>query len=521
MEIIFCVIPGNSIKYPDKVTILNIISNYSRVAAPLQKVTGDPKFKIVSKLGYKNLFGITKDGIVYVKSDYVLKHTIPAIYEIKIKWDDSGSATIDIHIKNASMPICKNDMSSDKNFCAYYTTKSDCESACGVGSPDLKCKWRQGPNLYTSNYTTCTSDLQTCSDQQCDGLEKLAYDKKIYVCPQDCVPENKKINLGSSKDGIRAHVGSNVCHCSEIGHCMCSAEISASTTNVPVTTKTPVPEKYVTPTFEINKDENFTEISISETEKSTYKASCDFHCVIYIVMFPSAIAAIVVTIFCMRKRYKPKFKENMLFEDAVMYNAESHETNFSEDINFDSNSNQAESKLGFESKWEFDRSKLTYDVILGEGEFGKVFKGYATNINGIPGETTVAVKTLKNASSSVEVLALLSECQLLQEVSHPNVIKMLGSCMKGDPPLVIIEYCSYGSLRNFLRIYRKIEESGADYVNTTEKITAKDILSFAWQISKGMAYLADLKLVHRDLAARNVLLAEGKICKISDFGLTR
>ena len=28
-------------------------------------------------------------------------------------------------------------------------------------------------------------------------------------------------------------------------------------------------------------------------------------------------------------------------------------------------------------------------------------------------------------------------------------------------------------------------------------------------------------MVHRDLAARNVLLAMGKVCKISDFGLTR
>ena len=36
-----------------------------------------------------------------------------------------------------------------------------------------------------------------------------------------------------------------------------------------------------------------------------------------------------------------------------------------------------------------------------------------------------------------------------------------------------------------------------------------------------MVYLTEMKLVHRDLATRNILLDEYRVCKISDFGLTR
>jgi len=114
-----------------------------------------------------------------------------------------------------------------------------------------------------------------------------------------------------------------------------------------------------------------------------------------------------------------------------------------------SNTNDINFKCDINSKWEFNRQQLILDISLGEGEFGKVVKGYATDISGKSGTTTVAVKMIKNGANSVELLALLSEFQLLQEVSHPNVIRLLGACTQGDTPLIIIEYCQFGSLRLF------------------------------------------------------------------------
>ncbi|CAH1635238.1 unnamed protein product [Spodoptera littoralis] len=52
-------------------------------------------------------------------------------------------------------------------------------------------------------------------------------------------------------------------------------------------------------------------------------------------------------------------------------------------------------------------------------------------------------------------------------------------------------------------------------------LTSRDLLVWAFQIARGMEYLASRKVLHGDLAARNVLLAEDNIVKICDFGLAR
>ncbi|KAM9216225.1 proto-oncogene tyrosine-protein kinase receptor Ret isoform 6-T6 [Dugong dugon] len=188
-------------------------------------------------------------------------------------------------------------------------------------------------------------------------------------------------------------------------------------------------------------------------------------------------------------------------------------------------------KIPEDPKWEFPRKNLVLGKTLGEGEFGKVVKATAFRLKGKAGYTTVAVKMLKENASSSELRDLLSEFNLLKQVNHPHVIKLHGACSQDGPLFLIVEYAKYGSLRGFLRESRKVGPSyvgsggsrSSSYLDNPDEraLTMGDLISFAWQISRGMQYLAEMKLVHRDLAARNVLVAEGRKMKISDFGLSR
>lgn len=166
--------------------------------------------------------------------------------------------------------------------------------------------------------------------------------------------------------------------------------------------------------------------------------------------------------------------------------------------------------------WEIARKNLRFTSILGEGNFGQVWK--CEVVDEISSRSqTVAVKMLRQTHGEREKNDLLNELAIMKMLGpHPNVVSLLGCCSEQDPVLLVMEHVPHGRLQTYLRNSRSqaMRQHSAC-------LTARDLTSFAYQIARGMEYISSKGIIHRDLAARNVLLGEKKTCKIADFGFAR
>eukprot|EP00118_Oscarella_pearsei_P008321 m.42197 g.42197 ORF g.42197 m.42197 type:complete len:1111 (+) comp33335_c0_seq5:116-3448(+) len=188
---------------------------------------------------------------------------------------------------------------------------------------------------------------------------------------------------------------------------------------------------------------------------------------------------------------------------------------------------------------EVAEDNIVFDSDLGEGNFGKVFKGLVHGL--VEGEevTTVAVKTLKTDSNDRMRGDFYREAQLMSNFSHQNIIRLMGVCLDVHGPIYLLfEYMSLGDLNKFLHdhagnyhkkgyYYESVGRSHSQSSTLSDSLAAKPSLSveqlvqIATQIAAGMNYLSHRRYVHRDLATRNCLVAEGLVVKIADFGMSQ
>ena len=168
----------------------------------------------------------------------------------------------------------------------------------------------------------------------------------------------------------------------------------------------------------------------------------------------------------------------------------------------------------------FDFSAVQKEnVVLGEGEFGLVYK--AMVLDGAA-RWPVALKLANTESESAQEELLTEGAMMAGLKYHPNIANLQGVAFnKAGKFHLMIEYCGNGSLLKFLKAKRESlrEELMEVKFSGGGGPQLRVFIGWSLQIAKGMEYLAENGVIHGDLAARNVLLTDDLIAKISDFGL--
>ena len=150
-----------------------------------------------------------------------------------------------------------------------------------------------------------------------------------------------------------------------------------------------------------------------------------------------------------------------------------------------------------------------FEKQLGSGGSGSVFHGTLKS-----SATKIAVKKLEFAAGSDVQGALIhmqTEIEVLSQVCHPNMIPLLGWSDDGEAPCLVYALAAGGSLQDRLACREN-----------AVPLTARERILVLSDVARGLAYLhAQVRVVHRDVKSANVLIDNGCVGRIGDFGIAR
>ncbi|KAG6692179.1 hypothetical protein I3842_10G100500 [Carya illinoinensis] len=142
--------------------------------------------------------------------------------------------------------------------------------------------------------------------------------------------------------------------------------------------------------------------------------------------------------------------------------------------------------------------------LLGEGSFGSVYQG--TLSDGMNIAIKIMNMQVKGAFKSFDV-----ECEVLRNIRHRNLVKIISVCSNIDFKALVLEYMPNGNLEKWLH-------SQDHYLNILQRLNIMiDIASALEYLHHGYS----TTIIHCDLKPSNVLLDEEMVAHVADFGMAK
>jgi len=150
------------------------------------------------------------------------------------------------------------------------------------------------------------------------------------------------------------------------------------------------------------------------------------------------------------------------------------------------------------------------DVIEIEEEAGRGAAGVVYRARDRRTGETVALKVFDPAAGAavdrdVQRQRWRREAELLQRLSHPNIVAVRGWILEEERASLVTEFVDGGSLEE------RLDECGA--------LPLVQALTIVSQAARALAHAHQHGIVHRDVKPANLLLATDGTVKVSDFGV--